>query len=505
MSRPETYRFELDDIHGVPAGTLIDEYNIGPSKVSITNDGGVGRYTINEPAITDKQREILAKLVDQAYKEVGFKEARDPLSFLRAKMVDIANRFGVANEVKKFTTVYEYYLSRTILGYGRLDVLINDENIEDINLLSYHAPVMIVHKNHTEFDWLRTNVTFSSEREAEDMALKVLNKAGKVATAAMPIVDARTKENHRVAVRFGYEAAMNGTGLSIRKFPSSPITFVDLVKANSITPLMVVYIWMLLEAKGVLFVTGKTGSGKTTLLNTMLSLINPNQSICVIEDIPELLPPQDNVTRLVSRHAYSSSEAKYDISLQDLVKYSLRVRPDFDVLGEIRGPEAAALVAMALTGHGALTSLHADTPENAVLRLTSAPMDVSKDNISLVWAFIGMINKRLETGHVVRRCSHIVEVDPVTSGLFPVFKYNVSGDSWSPTTVEELVQKRTPRLEQLRESNGWTEAALGKELHEREAFIRRLVMDNTHDIKDIGAAIRGFYVSKYKLDKISAL
>jgi flagellar protein FlaI len=502
VSKPENYKFELDDIHGTPAGVLLEEYNIGAAKISITNDNGVGRYTINEPPITDKQREILGRLIDQAYKEVGFKEIRDPLSFLQSKMTEIAVRFGVANEVKKFSGLYEYYLTRTILGYGRIDVLVNDENIEDINLLSYHAPIMIVHKNHTEFDWLRTNVTFSSERDAEDIALKVLNKAGKIATAAVPIVDARTKENHRIAVRFGYEASMNGTGMSIRKFPSSPITFVDLIKSNTITPLMIAYAWMMLEAKGVLFVTGKTGSGKTTLLNTLISLINPNQSICVIEDIPELLPPQDNVNRLVSRHAYSLSEAKYDISLQDLVKYSLRVRPDFDILGEIRGPEAAALITMALTGHGALTSLHADTPENAVLRLTAAPMDVPKDNISLIWAFIGMVSRRLDNGRIVRRCSHITEVDQESSRLFPVFNYDVSADSWNPTTVNELVQKRTPRLEQLKVLNGWSDEALKRELHERDAFVQQLVTNNTHDINNVGAAVREFYVTKYKLDQL---
>lgn len=502
MSRPENYKFELDSIHGTPVGSLLEEYTIGPVKVSITNDNGVGRYTINEPGITDKQLGVLGRLIEQAYKETGFKETRDPQSFLQAKTLEIAARFNILEEVKKNKPIYDYYLSRTILGYGKLDVVIKDENIEDINLLSYHAPVMIVHKNHTEFDWLRTNIIFPTEREAEDMALRVLNKAGKIASAAIPIVDARTKENHRVAVRFGYEASMNGTGMSIRKFPSSPITFVDLIKSNSITSLMMAYIWMMLEARGVVFITGKTGSGKTTLLNTLISLINPNQSICVIEDIPELLPPQDNVNRLVSRHAYSMSEAKYEISLQDLVKYSLRVRPDFDVLGEIRGPEAAALITMALTGHGALSSLHADTPENAVLRLTSAPMDVPKDNISLIWAFIGMISKRLETGRIVRRCSYITEVAPESSTLSPVFNYDAPADKWDPSTVDGLVQKHTPRLEHLRRLNGWSDSKLGQELKEREDFIKRLIADNVHDITNVSAAIKRFYVIKYRLDQV---
>ncbi|MDG7011579.1 MAG: type II/IV secretion system ATPase subunit [Nitrososphaerota archaeon] len=482
-------------------GKELERYEVGPATVVIANDGGVGRYVAVEPSLTEREKERLSRLLDHLFMSISPEDAADPSKRLIPNMVEAARSLGFLEEVTRSLQKYEYYVKRELKGYGRLDVLMNDFNIEDIKCTGHGRPVVVLHKNHSELGWIRTNVVFPTEEDAQETTQKMLQRCGTMATNAMPIVDARTPTNDRVAVRWSTDVSMTGTAFTIRKFPAEPMPITALVMLNTVSPLMVAYLWLMLEARGFALIVGPTGSGKTTFMNTLASLINPNAAVCTIEDNPELRLSHDVWDQLTSRHSYSIGQSGLEITLQDLVKHSLRLTPDFVIVGEVRGEEVAALINSAASGHGALTSLHSDSVQNVMIRMSAPPMLVPTGNMMLIWAFVVMNRVRREHGRVVRRVLSITELDPRKGGfdLKEMFTYNMVDDTFSPAAPEELVRMKTERLQQVMRLFGWDEKQLETELGERASYIEMMVANKLLTLSEVGEAVRKFYIRKYGL------
>jgi archaeal flagellar protein FlaI len=482
-------------------GRELERYEVGPATVVIANDGGVGKYIAVEPPLTETEKERLSRLLDHLFMSISPEDAADPSKRLIPNMVEAARSLGFLDEVTKSLQKYEYYVKRELKGYGRLDVLMNDPNIEDIKCTGHGRPVVILHKNHSELGWLRTNVLFPAEEDSQETTQKILQRCGTMATNAMPIVDARTPNNDRVAVRWSTDVSMTGTAFTLRKFPSEPMPITTLVKMNTVSPLMVAYLWLIAEARGFVMVVGPTSAGKTTFMNTLASLINPNSAVCTIEDNPELRLPHEVWDQLMSRHSYSIGGTGLEITLQDLVKHSLRLTPDFVIVGEVRGEEIAALVNSAASGHGALTSFHSDSVQNAMIRMSAPPMLVPPGNMMLIWAFAVMNRVRRERGKVVRRVLSITELEPRSGGfeLKEMFAYDMVDDTFAPSAPEELVRMKSARLQQVMHLFGWEEKDLEAELAERASYVERMVTDRLFTLTEVGEAVRKFYVKKYGL------
>lgn len=212
-----------------------------------------------------------------------------------------------------------------------------------------------------------------------------------------------TKEGHRLAVTFTNEVTLPGSTFCIRKFPDSPLSMAHLLKYKTLTPIMAAYFWLLVEYRSYVMVLGPMGSGKTSLLNSLLTLIDPTLKIATIEDTPECRIPHDGWQRFKARHTYSITESRYDVDLFELVKLSLRYRPDYIVVGEVRGEEIKALTQAASLGHGSLCTFHAESPEAALVRMRSPPMDVSEGGLMLIGCFTLLNRVRTADGKVVRR------------------------------------------------------------------------------------------------------
>ena len=483
-------------------GKEIERYEVGPASVVIANEGDVGRYTVIEPSLTERERERLTRLLDHLFMSISPEDAEDPSKRLIPNMVEAARSLGFLDEVTRSLQKYEYYVKRELKGYGRLDVLMNDFNIEDIKCTGHGRPVVVLHKNHSELGWIRTNVVFPTEEDAQESTQKMLQRCGTMATNAMPVVDARTPSNDRVAVRWSTDVSMTGTAFTIRKFPAEPMPITALVRLNTVSPLMVAYLWLMIEARGFALIVGPTGSRKTTFMNTLASLINPNAAVCTIEDNPELRLSHDVWDQLTSRHSYSIGMNNLEITLQDLVKHSLRLTPDFVIVGEVRGEEVAALINSAASGHGALTSLHSDSVQNVMIRMSAPPMLVPTGNMMLIWAFAVMNRVRREHGRVVRRVLSITELDPKKGGfdLKEMFTYNMVDDTFSPSAPEELVRTKTERLQQVMRLFGWDEGQLEAELAERAKHVADMVEKRLFTLNEVGESVRKFYIRKYGLN-----
>ncbi len=217
------------------------------------------------------------------------------------------------------------------------------------------------------------------------MIVRLVHMSGKHVSTAFPIVDATLPGGHRLAATFRREVSPQGSTMTIRKFRKDPITIIDLINFGVLDYTIAAYAWLLIENRFTAVVVGATASGKTTFLNALLSMINPNSKIVTIEEVQEVNIHHVNWAPLISRLSYGLSENNVgEVTLFNLVKAAMRMRPDIMVVGEVRGEEAYALFQAISTGHGGLATLHAEDAGSAIQRLTSKPMDVAPSYLSFL-------------------------------------------------------------------------------------------------------------------------
>lgn len=247
-------------------------------------------------------------------------------------------------------------------GFGPLEMLLKEEGVADI-MINGPKNVFIEKNGRIE----RSNVTFRDNQHLMQILDRIVSKVGRRIDETSPMCDARLPDGSRVNAIIP-PLALDGASLTIRRFGSNPLTLEDLLKFGAFTPEMVMLLEGAIKARLNIIISGGTGSGKTTLLNTLSSFIPDDQRMITIEDAAELQLQQDHVLRLETRPP--NIEGKGQVSATDLVKNALRMRPDRIIIGECRGPEALDMLQAMNTGHeGSLTTIHANTPRDAVSRL----------------------------------------------------------------------------------------------------------------------------------------
>ena len=300
----------------------------------------------------------------------------------------------------------KYYLNRDINGFGLIDPLMHDVNIEDISCSGTDKPIYVWHRKH---DSVPTNIQFLSGDKLNSFVTRIVFRAGKHISSAFPITDLALQGNHRLSVLYQKEVTPKGTSFTIRKFREDPYTIIDLIGFGTIDLQIAAYLWMLVEEKMSFIVIGPTGSGKTTILNAITGLVNPNYKIFSVEDVAEININHENWFTLVSRSGFGLG-GEGEIGLHDLIKAGLRHRPDYVVVGEIRGSEAYVMFQAMATGHGGLCTMHADSLESAIKRLQQKPMDIPAGYISLMNCAIVIKRVKEGSGHGGRRAIMVSEI-----------------------------------------------------------------------------------------------
>jgi len=219
----------------------------------------------------------------------------------------------------------------------------------------------------------------------DNLIVKLTHLSGKHISTAFPILDAMLPGKDRLAATFRREVSPKGGSFSIRRFREEPFSITELIEMGTLNEEIAAYFWLLIENRMTVAVIGGTGAGKTSTLNALASLVKPSMKIVTVEEIPEINLDHKNWIQLVSRESYGLGAYKTgEVDLFELVKTSLRYRPDYIVVGEIRGEEAFVLFQALATGHGGLTTIHAENLGYAVKRLTSHPMDVAETYVPLL-------------------------------------------------------------------------------------------------------------------------
>jgi flagellar protein FlaI len=458
--------------------------------VGIQKDSETGgyRYVVVEPRLTLWEKQVYQKLtrllVDELEVDMAkLKNNKSAEVYLveEAKMLAKKYKINVAPESYKKIA---YYFVRDYIKLGRIEVLMNDPRIEDVSCDGPRIPLFIWHR---DYESIPTNVMFQGDEELNTFASKLAYVSGKHISIASPIVDATLPDGSRIQITYGKEITKKGSTFTIRKFKGDPITIIDLLKFNTLSPELGAYLWYLIEKRMSLLVAGGTASGKTTTLNALSMFIPPDQKIVSVEDTPELNLSHKNWIQSVSRGGGLAGE----ITLFDLLKAAMRQRPDIIIVGEVRGVEAFTLFQAIATGHGGLGTVHADSVEAAINRLTTEPMNVPK---SLLGATLDCLIMQLRIkmkDKSVRRMVHVAEIVGHETSTGQIVLNNAF--KWDPVSDKYLFAGRSRLFEKITKRYGTPPEKIRQDLEDRKIILEWLVKQNVRDYRDLSQQIRDFY------------
>jgi flagellar protein FlaI len=329
-----------------------------------------------------------------------------------------------------------YHFLREKVGHGFLDPFLLDDWLEDISIPG-GGRIFVYHKI---FGYLETNVHVE-QQEVDRLLRSIAERYGKVLSFSNPIVDIHLPDGSRFNIVFGEDISLRGSNFTIRKFSREPISVAHLIRWGTLSPQLAAYMWMLLDVGVSCFVCGETASGKTTTLNALTAFIKPNAKVVSIEETPEVSIPHKNWVREVTRLHTGSP-----VSMFDLVKAALRQRPDYIIIGEIRGEEGRIAFQAIETGHPVLSTMHAGNLGQLFQRLTSDPISVPKSHVDSL--NLALFQARIERGHkFIRRVTSVNEIIGFDSeagqlNYMPSFNYDFDSDEHRFTGSSYLIEAK---------------------------------------------------------------
>lgn len=482
---------------------VLKQYNVGMSSVYITTNG---EYIIIEPEISEKAREIYENL----HRNMFFIIQKEHLITVEDKVKRIKEMITMeAKETASLDIIspefekIEYFLKRNLVGYKKLDVLLQDPNLEDIICTGPEKNVAVVHRDFSEFEFLKTNVIFSNEN-LEDNLRWILQPLRESPNHQNPLIYTSMKEKHRLTIAWGNSVHKIGPTFYIRKFPEVPFTIIDLLKKEMISELMAAWIWVMNDAKAFSIIYGEVGTGKTTIINSLMCLSDPKCHPFTIEDTLELRLPHENTDSYVTRESPNTDDINNDITMIDLVKLALRAKPTYIIIGEVRGPEAKYAFRAGLSGHGGVFSFHAENDEAALSALVSDTHQVSMGQLRFLWYMVNPIKVRTGLKKLKRKIGAITEVYPKNSNssnrnqisdevtLERIFQYDRKSDKFKPNTVSQLLKgTKNRRLMDAFHVLGINNPS--KDLNERIKILRKCATSKAKSPKEVLDIIATYY------------
>ncbi len=376
----------------------------------------------------------------------------------------------------------KYYLKRDINGFGLIDPLMHDVSIEDISCSGTENPIYVWHRN---YDSLPTNIQYPTDPVLNSFITRIVFRAGKHVSSAYPISDLALQGNHRISVLYQKEVTPKGSSFTIRKFKEDPYTVIDLIKFGTISLPIAAYLWLLIESKMSFIVIGSTGSGKTTILNAITGLVHPDYKIFSVEDVSEININHENWFTLISRVGFGVG-GEGEIGLYDLIKAGVRHRPDYIIVGEIRGSEAYVMFQAMATGHGGLCTMHADSFESATKRLQQKPMDIPPAYIPLMNCAIVIKRVREKSGQSARRAITVSEISSATSA-HAAFSWNPKSDYFEEDLQESVMFKR------IADSTGREFSEVMEEYQKRIRILQWMMDNDIRDYRKVAEVVGRYY------------
>ncbi len=454
-------------------------------------------YAVVEPEITEIEKKSISR-IENAIEEkinVHFESVHQTAaeSYLKHLIDQIIRQYEMKLTPEQRQR-YDYYLLRSFVELDQLQPLMNDPNIEDISCDGVNIPVFVYHRN-PKFGSLKTSVVFRSKEELDDFVMKLAQRCGKTISVAEPVLQGALPDGSRVQATLETDIAKRGSNFTIRKFTKEPMTPIHLMEYGTLDAKVLAYLWFVIEHNKSILVCGPTASGKTTLLNALSLFIRPGMKIVSIEDTPELRLPHMHWIPEIAREGISSytggGERRLgEVSMFDLLRGALRQRPDYLIVGEVRGKEAFILFQAMATGHAGMSTMHADSLEKVIDRLTTPPIQLPSSLLETL-DLIVFVKRLRYRNHNVRRTTEVHEINYYDSDdkyldSSRVFKWNASLDTFMFDEDSEL-------LGRLCRDEGITENKLKSEILNRIKVLKWMKVNEIRDYRQVGEIMSRYY------------
>jgi flagellar protein FlaI len=452
---------------------------------------GEHQYILDELQLDPLERGVYDRILEILLAEIESpkEEILDPRKFFAEEAKKIVDKYRISLGWLPDVSWYKilYHAERDLVGFGRIDPLMRDPNIEDISCDGVMKPVYIWHRN---YESIETNLQFPNDEVLDNTVVKLVHMAGKHVSTAFPIVDASLPGKHRLAVCYRREITPFGTAFTIRKFREDPYSIIDLINIGTFSEEMSAYFWMCLENRASIMVLGGTAAGKTTALNSLACLIKPGSKIITIEETAELNLPHDNWVSLIARQSYGlGGSGVGEVALFDLVKTSMRHRPDIMIVGEVRGNEAYVLFQALATGHGGMCTMHAENLDSAVKRLTQKPMDISPAYIPLMNIVIPIQRVHLVKNNEKKAYRRVITVNEIAD-----YEDYRTPCRWQPAQDEHLIDfDESSLLTSIADRQGISKKDLIAEIGRRKDVLHWMRERNIRSYKDVAAIVAEYY------------
>lgn len=478
---------------------VLDAY--GNVRILKVKGEAVPIYEIKLPKLSREEEELLRQVRERAITELQI----DPTAF-----PDLEERRRVfMNAVRKIIREVAPHFSegkieiltemivQSMIGYDKLDPLVRDDNLEEIMVIGTNRPVYVWHRR---FNMCKTNIVFPTDKEILNIIERIAREVGRRIDQQSPLLDARLPDGSRVNATIP-PISLDGPTITIRKFKKDPLTIIDLIKYGTMNTDIAALLWIFVDGLGVkpanVLVAGGTGSGKTTTLNAIGMFIPPSERVITIEDTAELQLPVEHWVRLETRPP--NLEGRGEVTMDDLVKNTLRMRPDRIIVGEVRGPEARTMFTAMNTGHdGCMGTIHSNSARETIIRLESPPMNVPRIMIPALDIILMQVRFHSRKKGTLRRITEIAEVTGIEGEnvqLNKLYKYDPAKDDLVPTGVPS----RT--LNDLAHHTGMSISELELEKEKRKIILDWMIEKGIRSIEKVGYYLRQFYIDEEALFK----
>ena len=468
------------------------------------------KYTVLEPTLTESDTQSLTELKNILWDElyVNIKSLKDPQAaedFLKYKILETAVKYNI-NVDSKTLGKYQYFITRDFLGFGKIDGIMRDENVEDVSCDGVKSPVFVWHR---KYESIPSNIVFETAQELENFVFKLAYMCGRHISIAQPILDGTLNDGSRAQVTYGTEVTPKGSTFTIRKFKKSPLTITDLIIYKALSTEIAAYYWFIIENRHSVMIGGDIGGGKTSMLNAVSLFIRPTLKIVSIEDTQEIRLPHKNWEMMVTRQGLGTGAGAVgelgigSISMFDLLRAALRQRPDFIIVGEIRGEEAYALFQAMATGHLGLTTIHAENVEGVLHRLTTKPMSIPNTQVENLNA-ISIVRRLVVNNVALRRTVSVSEMvgwdkEKNDFQTQEIFRWDAEKDIYAKVG-------KSPLLEKVAAQWGYSPEEIDEELKIRQTILDYMVRKHIRSYEDVSKLVLDYFSNPeqvYRKAKVS--
>lgn len=450
------------------------------------------KYEIIEPTLLKEEEKKLQEIknllmaeVDINLKDLETKEKA--AEYLKNKVLGVIKDYHV-KIAKEAVDKFIYYILRDFIGYGKIDALMKDHMVEDISADGVNIPLYVWHR---EYESLPTNIIYANGDELDSFVTRLAYLAGKNISIATPMLDASLPDGSRIQLTYGNEITRKGSTFTIRRFRIDPLTISDLITFNTLSSDMAAYFWYAIENKASFLVTGGVAAGKTSTLNCLSMFIKPELKIVSVEDTAELNLPHENWISSVVRSGFGSEEKGAGaITLYDLLKAAVRQRPDYIIVGEVRGEEAYTLFQAMATGHLGMCTIHGESVDAVVHRLESEPLNIPRPLLTMIDAIVVQLRTEVN-GKPARRITTVTEVaalDPRTKELLTneTFRWDAKNDAFAYSGRSNILERNIKKM-------GLREDQVQEELQRRRTVLEWMAKNNIRRHGDVSNVIREYY------------